>query len=63
LLRAERGGRLPARRRARVEALARELDGVAGEGARVEEAQVARGEAMGRLIGEASEDLLDLVDR
>ena len=46
----------------RIEALARHLDGVRRQRDGVEEAQVPGGEALLRIVREAAEDLLDLVD-
>ena len=55
--------RRAAERRARVEPLARDLDGARGERGRVEEPQVPRLRAHRRVFAEAAEDLLHLVDR
>src|SRR5206468_2744144 len=64
-LRARRERRLDiaAGRRPGIEPLARNLHRVRRELHGIEETQMARGKSLLRIVGEAPEDLLDLVDR
>ncbi len=62
LARRELRGRVSSGRRTWIEPLARDLEWVRRERRRVEEPQVTRGQARGRIVGEAAEDLLHFVD-